>query len=56
MFLFELASKEAELSKLEVKIAKDGFWDDLENSQKSKNLNFGIDKYNKLKGDMKDIA
>lgn len=59
MFLFDLASKEEELSKLEEEIAKDGFWDDLDNSQKvlqkSKNLKSGIDKYNKLKIDTEDL-
>ena len=59
MFLFDIAGKENEISKLDIEIAKDGFWDDLENSQKvlqrSKSLKASVDKYKALVSEIDDL-
>lgn len=59
MFPFDIASKEKAIAELEKEITKDGFWDDLENSQKvlqrSKNLKSSVEKYNKLISDEDDL-
>ena len=59
MFLFDIAQKEKNIEELEGEISKDGFWDDLENSQKvlqkSKNLKSSVEKYNKLVSDEEDL-
>ena len=58
MFLFDIAQKEKNIEELEKEISKDGFWDDLDNSQKvlqrSKNLKSSVEKYNKLISDEED--
>jgi peptide chain release factor 2 len=47
------------LEELNAKVAEDGFWDDLENSQKvlqeTKSLEKKIDKYNKLNNSLEDL-
>lgn len=59
MFPFDIAQKEKEIDELEKEISRDGFWDDLENSQKvlqrSKNLKSSVEKYNKLVLDEEDL-
>jgi len=59
VFLFDIAQKEVEINKLDEEIAKDGFWDDLENSQKilqkSKGLKANVDKYKKLVNEIDDL-
>ncbi len=59
MFLFDIAQKEKNIEELEKEISKDGFWDDLDNSQKvlqrSKNLKSSVEKYNKLISDEEDL-
>jgi len=59
VFLFDIANKEIEINKLEEEIAKDGFWDDLENSQKvikqSKVLKASVDKYKTLIQEVEDL-
>ena len=52
------ASKER-IEELNAETAKDGFWDDLENSQKvlqeTKSLERKIEKFNKLNGQLEDV-
>ena len=52
MFLFDISNKEKEISELDEVIAKEGFWDDLDNSQKilqkSKGLKSSVEKYKAL--------
>lgn len=59
MFLFDIAGKESEIAKLDLEIAKEGFWDDLDNSQKvlqkSKGLKAGVEKYNFLVREIEDL-
>ena len=59
MFLFDIASKEIAIRKLDEEISKDGFWDDLENSQKvlqkSKGLKSSVDKYKSLVNEIDDL-
>ena len=59
MFLFDIVGKEKLINELEAEISKDGFWDDLENSQKvvkkSKILKASVDKYNLLIREIEDL-
>lgn len=59
MFLFDIAGKLKEIDSLETEIAKDGFWDDLEVSQKvlqkSKGLKSSVEKYNNLVREIEDL-
>ena len=53
VFHFDIENKRIKIEELEKEIAKDGFWDDLENSQnvlkKSKGLKSSVEKYEALK-------
>ena len=57
--VLNLKKAEEELAELREEISKDGFWDDLENSQKilqkSKGLENKINDYNKLNNALEDI-
>ena len=59
MNLFDISSLNIELESLEQETAKDGFWNDSQNStivlQKIKNIKNKIDKYNELKTLYEDI-
>ena len=59
MFPFDIEKKEKDIDELDKEISKDGFWDDLENSQKvlqkSKSLKSSVEKYNKLISDEEDL-
>ena len=59
MFLFDIDNKRIKIEELEKEIAKDGFWDDLENSQnilkKSKGLKSSVEKYETLKIELEDL-
>ncbi len=59
MFLFDIAGRLKEIDNLEIEIAKDGFWDDLEASQKvlqkSKGLKSSVEKYNSLVREVEDL-
>jgi len=59
VFLFDIENKKIKIEELEKEIAKDGFWDDLENSQsilkKSKGLKSSVDKYETLKTELEDL-
>ena len=59
MFHFDIENKRIKIEELEKEIAKDGFWDDLENSQnvlkKSKGLKSSVEKYEALKTELEDL-
>ncbi len=59
MFLFDISNKEKEISELDEIIAKEGFWDDLDNSQKilqkSKGLKSSVEKYKALVSEIDDL-
>ena len=59
MFHFDIENKKIKIEELEKEIAKDGFWDDLENSQnilkKSKGLKSSVEKYETLKTELEDL-
>jgi len=59
VFLFDVDNKVKEIDKLELEISREGFWDDLENSQKilqkSKNLKSNVEKYNELVREIDDL-
>lgn len=59
MFLFDIAGKRNEIDGLEKEISKEGFWDNLENSQnvikKSKGLKSSVEKYELLIRDIEDL-
>jgi len=59
VFLFDISNKEKEISELDKIIAKDGFWDDLDNSQKvlqkSKGLKSSVEKYKSLVREIDDL-
>ncbi len=59
MFLFDVNNKLKEIDKLDEEIAKDGFWEDLENSQKilqkSKTLKSSVEKYEALVREISDL-
>jgi len=59
VFHFDIENKRAKIEELEKEIAKDGFWDDLENSQsilkKSKGLKSSVEKYETLKTELEDL-
>ena len=59
MFHFDIENKRIKIEELEKEIAKDGFWDDLENSQnilkKSKGLKSSVEKYETLKTELEDL-
>jgi len=57
--VLNIEGAEKQLAELNEKAAEEGFWDDLENSQKvlqqTKNLEKKIDKYNKLNNSLEDL-
>ena len=59
VFHFDIENKLIKIEELEKEIAKDGFWDDLENSQiilkKSKGLKSNVEKYEILKTELEDL-
>ena len=59
VFLFDVATKLVEIKELDEEISKDGFWDDLESSQKvlqkSKGLKASVDKYEALVREIEDL-
>ena len=59
MFLFDIVNKRKEITKIDEEISKDGFWDDLENSQKvlqkSKGLKSYVEKYEGLIREIEDL-
>ena len=59
VFHFDIENKRIKIEELEKEIAKDGFWDDLENSQnvlkKSKGLKSSVEKYEALKTELEDL-
>jgi len=59
VFHFDIENKRIKIEELEKEIAKDGFWDDLENSQtilkKSKGLKSSVEKYETLKTELEDL-
>jgi len=59
VFHFDIENKKIKIEELEKEIAKDGFWDDLENSQnilkKSKGLKSSVEKYETLKTELEDL-
>ena len=59
VFHFDVAGKEAKIKEFDDEISKDGFWDDLENSQtilkKSKGLKSSVEKYEMLKVELEDL-
>ena len=59
VFHFDIDNKKSKIEELEIEIAKDGFWDDLENSQnvlkKSKSLKSTVDRYEALFSEFEDL-
>jgi peptide chain release factor 2 len=59
VFHFDIDNKRIKIEELDKEIAKDGFWDDLENSQnvlkKSKGLKSSVEKYETLKTELDDL-
>lgn len=59
VFLFDVSGKEERIKSLDEEIAKDGFWDDLKNSQQvlkvSKSLKAVTEKFYKIKGEYEDL-
>ena len=59
VFHFDIDNKKLKIEELEIEIAKDGFWDDLENSQnvlkKSKGLKSIIERYENLFSEFEDL-
>ena len=57
---FEIAKLESQIEELEKESAKEGFWDDLENSQKvlqkTKQLKDKVAAFNALKGEWEDLS
>ncbi len=57
---FEIAKLESQIEELEKESAKEGFWDDLENSQKvlqkTKQLKDKVASFNTLKGEWEDLS
>lgn len=59
MFLFDIENKKIKINEFEKEISKDGFWDDLENSQnilkKSKGLKSSVERYELLSSELEDL-
>lgn len=60
MFLFDISGKNVEIKALDNEIAKEGFFNDLVNSQKvlqkSKNLKTVVENYENLRKDLEDLS